>query len=365
MNKRIAFLIPSLRGGGVQRQFINLAGELIQRGYKVDTIILDSSEPAYSDLPDWNLVDLGSRRALASLSVLTRFLRRERPDFLISAQTHVNTLAVLARRLAGAPPRLVVTERNHLSASAQNASRFADRLRPLLVRLFYPRADWIVAISSSMADDMAITARLPRQDIQVIHNSVAVDQVQRLAEEPPSHPWFAQAGPPVILAVGRLTAQKAYPDLLEAFSKLRTRLPARLLILGEGEQRAQLQEQVQRLGLTRDVDMPGFVANPFSYMKRASLFVLSSHWEGFVNVITEALACGLPVVSTDHPGGAAEVLANGKYGQLTPVGDVNALAAAMETALQSPPPRELLIARARDFSVSRMADSYLRLLGEM
>ena len=123
--------------------------------------------------------------------------------------------------------------------------------------------------------------------------------------------------------------------------------------------RNDLARSLQRLGLTRDVSMPGFVSNPFAYMSRASLLAVSSHWEGFVSVIPEALACGLPVVSTDHPGGAAETLANGKFGRLTPVGNIDALARAMEETLDAPPLRELLRERARDFSVEHMADAYL------
>ncbi|MEW5940338.1 MAG: glycosyltransferase [Chloroflexota bacterium] len=356
---RISFLLPSLKGGGVQRQYINLARAFLQRGHSVDMILLDASSPAFPNLPNWNLVDLHSRRALTSLSALTRFLRTARPDFLISAQTHVNALAAFVRGRIGAPPKLMVTEHNHLSAAASNAFRLADRLRPWMARLFYPRADWIVAVSASVADDLARASGLPRERVKVIYNAVDVDEVTRLAEEPLDHPWFAEGEPPVILAAGRLTQQKAYPDLIHAFAQLRSRRAARLLILGEGEGRGQLQEQIDRLGLTDDISMPGFVSNPFVYMRRAALLALSSHWEGFVSVLPEALACGLPVVSTDHPGGGAETLAHGKYGRLVPVGDINAFAEAMEAALDSPPPRDLLLERARDFSVARMADAYL------
>jgi glycosyltransferase involved in cell wall biosynthesis len=359
MSTRIAFLLPSLKGGGVQRQYINLARAFLQRGHQVDMILLDASSPAFSNLPAWNLVDLHSRRVVTSLPALTRFLRATRPDFLISAQTHVNALAAFARGWISAPPKLMVTEHNHLTTATQNAFRFADRLRPWMVRLFYPRADWIVAVSASVADDMARASGLPRERIKVIYNAVDLDEVERLAQEPLDHPWFASGEPPVILAVGRLSAQKAYPDLLNAFAQLRSRREARLLILGEGEERPKLQDQIQRLDLTRDVFMPGFVPNPFAYMRHAGLLALSSHWEGFVSVIPEALACGLPVVSTDHPGGGAETLGHGKFGRLTPVGDIDALASAMEATLDSPTPRDLLLERARDFSVARMADAYL------
>ena len=364
MPSKIAFLLPSLKGGGVQRQYINLAHEFLARGHRVDMLLLDASSPAFSNLPAWNLVDLKSRRVFASLPALMRTLRLLRPDYLISAQTHVNALAALARGWIGAPPKLMVTEHNHLTTAARNAFRFADRLRPWMAKWLYPRADWVVAVSASVADDLAQTAGLPRERIRVIYNSVALEEVERLAAEPLDHPWFAPGEPPVVLAVGRLTAQKAYPDLLDAFARLRSRRAVRLLILGEGEERPRLREQIERLGLTRDAAMPGFVSNPFAYMRRAALLALSSHWEGFANVVVEALACGTPVVSTDCPSGPGEILAHGKFGRLTPVGDIAALAAALEDTLDSPPPRELLLERARDFSVERMADAYLAVLGQ-
>jgi len=359
MSTRIAFLLPSLKGGGVQRQYINLSRALLQRRYLVDMLILDSSNSDFPNLPDWNLVDLGSQRVLTSLPALKRYLLASRPDFLISAQTHVNALAAFARGQVGAPPKLMVTEHNHLTTAAQNAFRFGDRLRPWMVRFFYPNSDFIVAVSASVADDLARTSGLPRQNIRVIYNAVDVDDVSRHAGEPLDHPWFRPNEPPVILAVGRLTQQKAYPDLINAFSQLRAHRPVRLLILGEGEERARLQDQIDRLGLTNDVSMPGFVRNPFAYMRGSAMLALSSHWEGFVSVLPEALACGLSIVSTDHPGGGAETLAHGKYGRLVPVGDISAFAQAMESTLDSPMPRELLLERARDFSVERMADAYL------
>ena len=364
MIDRIAFLMPALRGGGVQRQYINLAREFLRRGLHVDMILLDASDSAYTDLPAWNLVDLRTRRISASLPALNRALRSLRPDVLISAQTPLNALALISRSIVGAPPRVMVTEHNHLTTASQNTSRLGDRMRPLMARWLYPRADWIVSVSAGVADDLARAGRIPRGRIHVIYNSLDLDDIRRKAAEPLEHPWFAGGAPPVILAVGRLYKQKDYPVLLEAFAKLRSRRVARLLILGEGEERSKLEEQVQRLGLTRDVEMPGFAANPFAYMARAKLFALSSEWEGFAIVLTEALACGTPAVSTDCPSGPREILADGKFGRLVPVGDADALAAAMEAALDAPPPRELLLGRARDFSVEHVADEYLKVLGE-
>ena len=362
MLNHIAFLMPALRGGGVQRQYINLAREFLRRGLAVDMILLET-DSAYTDLPAWNLVDLGTRRISASLPALNRALRNLRPDVLISAQTPLNALALISSTMVDKPPRVMVTEHNHLTTASQNTSRLGDRLRPLMVRWLYRRADWIVSVSDGVADDLARAGRIPRERIRVIYNSLDLDEIQRKAAEPVEHLWFKQKDIPVILAVGRMYKQKDYPVLINAFAKLRAKREARLLILGEGEDRAKLEEQVKNLGLTRDVEMPGFVTNPFASMARANLLALSSEWEGFAIVLTEALACGTPVVSTDCPSGPREILADGKYGRLVPVGDADTLAAAMESTLDAPPPRELLLRRAQDFSVEHVADAYLDVMG--
>lgn len=362
MLNHIAFLMPALRGGGVQRQYINLAREFLRRGLAVDMILLET-DSAYADLPAWNLVDLGTRRISASLPALNRTLRTLRPDALISAQTPLNALALISSSMVGKPPRVMVTEHNHLTNASQNTSRLGDRMRPLMVRWLYPRADWVVSVSEGVADDLSRAGRIPRERIQVIYNSLDLDDIQRKTIEPVEHPWFKKKDIPVILAVGRMYKQKNYPVLLNAFAKLRAKRETRLLILGEGEERPALQEQVELLGLTRDVDMPGFAPNPFAYMARSNLLALSSEWEGFAIVLTEALACGTPVVSTDCPSGPREILVDGKFGRLVPVGDVDALAVAMEATLDSPPPRALLLSRAQDFSVEHVADAYLDVMG--
>jgi glycosyltransferase involved in cell wall biosynthesis len=345
---------------------INLSRVFLERGLRVEMILLDAADPAFHNLPpDLHIVDLKNRRALTALRPLSRYLRAARPDVLFSAQTHINFLAVLARELTGSPACLIVEEHNHLSATALNATCLGDRLRPWLVRLAYPRADGIVAVSAGVADDLARVSGIPRQRIRAIHNSIDLEEITRLSAAPLVHPWFKKGQPPVILAVGRLAAQKGYPVLLDAFSSLRSQMPARLLILGEGEERQNLQKQVEALGLSQEVAMPGFVANPFAYMAQASLLAVASHWEGFVNVLPEALACGLPIVSTDCPSGPREVLDDGKYGRLVPVGDAQTMAKAMQETLDFPPPAELQRARAQVFSMERVADEYFEYMTGM
>jgi glycosyltransferase involved in cell wall biosynthesis len=195
----------------------------------------------------------------------------------------------------------------------------------------------------------------------VVYNPVITPEIMALARQTPDHPWFAAGGPPVILAVGRLTPQKDFPTLLRAFAEVRRRRPARLLILGEGEERAALEALGADLGVAADVALPGFRENAMAYMAGSALFVLSSAWEGLPTVLIEALAAGTRVVSTDCPSGPREILQDGRLGSLVPVGDVAALADAMTAALArpaAPAPAEALTPFTRDAAV----DHYLRLI---
>ena len=231
------------------------------------------------------------------------------------------------------------------------------------MRRLYPRADEIVAVSEGVADDLARVARIPRSRITVIHNPIVTDELLADARAPVDHPWFADGGPPVLLAAGRLTEQKDYPTLLRAFRRARERARAspRDPRRGRGAG-APGGARAASSAWPRDVDFAGFVANPYAFMARASLFVLSSAWEGFGNVVVEAMACGTPVVSTDCPSGPGEILEAGRYGRLVAVGDDGALAGAMLATLDDPPPPELLRERAGDFRADEAASRYLRVL---
>ena len=283
-------------------------------------------------------MDLGARRILSSLPSLVRYLRREQPAAVLSV-LHANVVALWARRLAGVSTRLVVSERNTLSLESSYTLDLRVRLAPFLAKCFYPWADGIVAVSSSVADDLAEVAGIPHERIRVIYNPVVTMDLEAKAKATLEHPWFHPGEPPVILAAGRLTAQKDFETLIRAFARVLEGRPSRLLILGEGEMRPALESLVDQLGLTQDVSLPGFVANPYPYMSQASVFVLSSRWEGLPGVLIEALYCGVPLIATDCPGGSREILVDGRYGQLVPVGDADALAKAIEGTLEDERPQ--------------------------
>jgi glycosyltransferase involved in cell wall biosynthesis len=296
---------------------------------------------------------------------LVRYLRRERPQVLLSAMTDMNLAALWARRLARVPTELVISEHINLSQSVQaafNRRKWRYRFLPPLLARTYPWAEAIIAVSIGVADDLSTLAEIPRERILTIYNPVVTPDLEEKSRALCDHPWFAPGSPPVLLAVGRFTAQKDLPTLLRAFARVRRIRPVRLLLLGEGEERTKLEALVRELGVAADVALPGFVLNPFPYMARAAMLVLSSLHEGLAMVVIEALACGCPVVSTDCPSGPAEILEGGRYGALVPVGDVEAMAKAIHAALDGTHDPELLKTRAAEFSLERAAERYLAVL---
>ncbi len=364
MNKRLAFFLPSLAGGGAERVCLNLAAGFLERGMQVDFALARAAGPLLASVPaDAGVTDLSSGRTLSATLPLAAYLRRTAPFALISAPAHANLVAIWARLLAHVDTRVIATVHNTASQTVRNSRKLQERLYPFLLRLFQPAAYAIVAVSAGAADDLARLAGIPRRRLAVIHNPVVSARIDGLKSATVSHPWFAAGGPAVILAAGRLTAQKDYPTLLRAFSILRRQRPCRLVILGEGELRGGLQALAASLGIAADVDLPGFVDNPYAFMSRCGVFVLSSAWEGFGNVLVEAMACGSQVVSTDCPSGPAEILENGRYGRLVPVGDAQALAGAMAASLDHPLPAGGLRERAATFSIEAAAGRYLQAMG--
>lgn len=333
-DRRVAFFLPSLAGGGAERVVANLALEFVDRGFEVDVVLQQAAGPYLAQVADRvRIVDLKARRMALCAAPLVSYLRQRRPRALLSGLTHGNIMAILSRRLAHVDTRVVVVEHNMVSLAARSARSMRARYMNILSRAVYRWADEIVAVSEGVADDLAATLRLPRARIEIVYNAVVTPEVLAKSREELEHPWFRAGEPPVVLGVGRLTQLKGFAALLRAFALVRRERACRLVLIGEGEERPYLESLGEDLGINEDVHMPGFVDNPYKYMARASVFVLSSIREGLPTVLIEAMACGTRVISTDCQSGPKVVLAGGKYGLLVPVGDVNALAAALSRAL--------------------------------
>jgi glycosyltransferase involved in cell wall biosynthesis len=358
---RIAIFAPSMAGGGAERGAVKLAEGLVRRGFDVDLVLATAEGPRLGEIPaDVRVVDLGARRVVGSLPALVRYLRREKPEGLASVLDHANVVALWARKLGRYSGRVVVIEQNTLSEAARNGKSRRDRMMPRLVRRFYPWADYVVGVSEGVTEDLAQFVSLPAEKLRVISNPIVAPDIGELARAPVDHAWF-DGGGPVFVAAGRLRPQKDFPTLLRAFSHVRAKRPARLLILGEGPERERLEALARELELSGDVSLPGATTNPYAYMARSTAFILSSRWEGLPTVLIEAMSCGAPVVATDCPSGPREILAGGRYGALVPVGDVQALAAAMDDALDGKlarPPVESW----RRYAIDAVVDEYVPLL---
>jgi glycosyltransferase involved in cell wall biosynthesis len=359
----IALFLPFLRQGGVERTMLHLAQGFIERGVEVDLVLATKAEGPYkSRVPsEVQVVEIRATKPMASFPGLFRYLRVRKPHALLSGLTPANLVALWAQRLSRVEETKVFIRVEVSVGIPESTTRFRALLRPFVYRLFYPWADGIIAVSQGVAEEL-LRFGLPDTKIYQIYNPVVTPEIFEKAEEPIKHPWFASGEPPVILSAGRLHKQKDFPTLIRAFALVRRERLARLVILGEGEEWLRLESLVRELGLEREVDFPGFVQNPYAYMKRAALFVLSSAWEGFGNVLAEALAVGTPVVSTDCPHGPAEILEGGKWGILVPVGDVEALAKAILEALDRPWDRDALHQRAQGFSVDAIVPQYMEVM---
>jgi len=370
--------MSDLGGGGTQRRFLALAQAFAAAGHRVDLVVASGHGDFRNRVPTSarlvNLDDTGPtllprRRGLrvaASTGRLARYLAAAAPDVLLASSNPANLVALAARaRSAGRRARplpVAISVNVDLAAALQARHWLHGGLLRLLARRRYPEAEAVIAISDGVAASIGAVAGVPQQRVTTIANPVDLAAIRRQAEQPLAHPWLAPEAPPLVLAVGKLKPQKDFETLLRAFARLRAVRPARLMILGEGERRSRLMALVRELGLEDSVALPGFAGNPYAWMARARLFVLSSRWEGFSNVLAEAMAVGCPVVSTDCPSGPAELLARGTLGSLVPVGNVEALADAMSRCLDHPVGREPLMARAETFSVERAAARYLAVL---
>jgi len=358
-SKKLAIYLPSLHGGGAERIMLKLACGMTSRGYSVDLVLARAQGDFLEQVPESiRLIDLHVNRDILSLLPLINYLRQERPSAILSG-LHTNFIALWARWLARVPTRVIVSERSTLSHYVKHLS--ADLrmwIMPQLVRWFYPWADSVVTVSQGVADDLRKLMKSSETRIRAIYNPVVTPDLRAQAQVELDHPWFRKGEPPVIIAIGRLSSVKDFPLLITAFARVRRIHQSRLLILGEGEERPKLNKLIHDLDLDDYVSMPGFVSNPLPYLLRSNAFVLSSQFEGLPGALIEAMYCGIPLISTDCPSGPREILADGKYGRLVPVGDVDALSVAICDALENkiacPPPESW-----QRFDLDTILDQYI------
>ena len=354
---KIAVFLPSLRGGGAERVMLTLANAMAGRGIPVDLILCQAEGKYLQEIaPGVAVVDLAAPRVAAGLPGLVRYLRAERPVAVISAMNHANVVALLAAKIARVSSKVIVTEHNTLSKSTAVAGAKGALLKALM-RVTYARCHRVVTVSDGVAADLTRELGLQQDRVRTIYNPVVSDELLRRSHETP--PEEQATGRPLVVAVGRLTAQKDYPTLLRAFARMKP--PAALAILGTGPLGPDMEALARDVGIADRVRFLGFQDNPYGWMRAAGLFVRSSAWQGLPTGRIEAMACGTAVVSTDCPSGPDEILEHGKWGDLVPVGDDEALARAIEDALRRDE-RPDVTQRAKAFTVGTAVEAYLDLV---
>lgn len=361
---RIACFFSTSGHSGVDRAAKNLIPALSRRGYRVDLLKVRRHGPVLDEAPRGvRVVDLGSRHTYACLPAIVRYLRRERPGVMLSDKDRVNRTALLARFLARVPTKLVLSSGTTISIDLSTRSPVERWIQRNSMGKLYPFAESVIVTSAGVADDMSEYTGLGRERIKVVPSPVVPATLFDAKLPAPDHPWFAEASVPLILSAGELGTRKDFATLLRAFAQVRSHCRCRLMILGRGSEREKLLELANELGVAEDFALPGFVPQPYRYMAHADLFAFTSLWEGLGFVLIEALAVGTPVVSTDCPSGPSEVLADGKYGALVPIGDAQALSRAILQTLDDPLPPEVLREAARPFEIEAATDAYLTAMG--
>lgn len=330
----LALLLPELEAGGAQRVMLLLAREFAARGHRVDLVLLQATGPLLAEIPDnVRLVDLAARAhglgqlgfTLSSIRRLGAWLKKERPEALLSTITGANLVAILARRVAGIPLRLAIRE-------AVTLENHTGTVRRRAMRWLYPRADAVIALTAVMADQLIRDLAVPPGKIHCIPNPVDAERIRARGHEPLAHPWLDDPNLKVVISAGRLIPQKDYATLLRAFALLPPAMPTRLIIVGEGPERPRLEALATELGIDTRIHLPGFDANPWRWMARADLFVLSSLWEGHPNALLEALALGLPAVTTKYDDSVVMIVSMGELRVATAGGPLP-LAAAISASL--------------------------------
>ncbi len=365
MNRPTLAIFISYSGqGGVESMVNNLARGFLDAGFCVDLVLARAKGKHLESIPDGvRCIRLGTRHTWTGLPGLAAYLRKENPDRLLAVKDRAIRVSILARWLSGRKVPLTGRLGTTVSAALEGRSRFRRWIWYSGMRLFYRWVDRIVAVSEGVAEDVRKITGLPDDRVIVIRNPVVTSNLFLRAARPVDHPWFRNSDVPVVMGIGRLTEQKDFPTLIRAFSLLRNQKPCHLMILGEGHERKNLENMVEELGLGSVVQFPGFSSNPYSFLSKSSVFVLSSRWEGSPNALTEALALGVPVVSTDCPSGPREILDKGRFGSLVPMGNPELMAEAIFKTLENPPSPDFLRNAVREYTDTKSAEGYLKALG--
>ncbi len=356
-SRRIAMVLANMSGGGAERVALTLIQHFIAKGHSVDLILAEAKGELLPLVPPAaRVIDLKATRIRGALSGLWQYFRREKPDAVQISMWPLTIVGILAHRLAASPARLMVSD--HVAYSQPFLSEREQRLLRWTTRLFYPLADFRVVVSARGADDLAAISGIPRDRFDVIYNPIAPPAAIR-TNTSVEQLWGPEGSR--IISVGSLKEQKNHALLLRAFANVRD-TKAKLMILGEGHLRNDLEQLATELGIAGRLLMPGFTTDAWPYLASADLFALSSDYEGFPLVLPEAMYAGLPIVSTDCVSGPSELLDGGRFGRLVPCGDAKAMTDAIDEAISRPKEPEKVRQRAAQLTGANVFARYTELL---
>ena len=359
----LAVFLATSGHSGVDRIMGNLLPAMARLGVKVDLLHVNNHGPHIEPENNLRVIELGTAHAYSSLIPLIRYLRREKPDVLFSDKDRVNRVAIMAQRFAGKPTRVVVRTGTTVSLDLESRRPFDRFLTRISMTYLYRWAEKILLPSQAAADDFQKITGLTSGRVQSVPSPVATPELYSKANIPNDNPWLSSEGIPLIVGIGELCERKDFSTLIRAFAAVRSVRPARLIIFGEGKKRGALEALIKETDLSKDVALPGFDRALYPVLARADLYVHSSRQEGAPVALMEAVALGVPCVSTDCPSGPAEILQNGKYGSLVKIGDYEGMAEAMLKLLDAPPKREFVKEASQPFTLSASMKAYLDALG--
>ncbi|EIC20283.1 glycosyltransferase [Thiorhodovibrio frisius] len=361
---RLAILAATSGHSGVDRILTNLIEQWAAWGLEIDLLQIRRHGPRLAQVPAGvSCVDLKASHVNTALPALVRYLRRERPVAMLCDKDRVNRVAIVARRLAGSPTRLCVRLGTAVSVNLAERGRIERLTQRLSMRYLYPLADRVIVPAQGVKLDLLSFAGLADAQVNVIRSPILTPAFTSLAAHPVPHPWLEDGQPPVIMGIGELCYRKQFETLVQAFALVRRERPCRLMILGRGRRHETLLKLARELGVEQYLSLPGFQSNPYAWLSRARVFVLSSLWEGLPVALIEALGLEVPAVATDCPGGPAEVLTNSHCGTLVPIQDPPAMATAIRHWLDTHAPPEAFAAMVAPYRIEVSATAYLDTLG--
>jgi len=368
--RKIAFVLANLKFGGVEKVVLTLAKGFVEKGIEV-TLVLANDEgdflkqvPHGVNIDSLNIPAPDSRGFFANAHrvfvALLRYFSNHDFNVVFPSWYHIDLITMFAIRLVNLfkknKTRMILILHGPYESYLSH-SRIKYLFSIIAAKIMLKLPDKLVAVSESVKKSFGNNDK-----IAVIYNPVVPPDMLDKSNEPVDQDFFTAKKIPIIISVGRLSQEKDFATLLRAFAIVKKEIDSQLVIVGEGKERENLKRLARNLHVEDSVWMPGFAENPYKYVSKSSVFVLSSKFEGFALVLVEALSVGCPVLSTDCPGGPREILENGKYGKLVPVGDYKALAKAIVDTLKNPPPKELLQERGKMFSVEAAINKYLELI---